>query len=65
MILALQNRNQSQLRMSQHLSVSGSPVFAEPSVKRGIELDEISALSQKDDDLKEKPIENPSILQLD
>ncbi len=63
-ILALQRRNQSQMRMSQHLSVSGSPVFAEPSIKRGIELDEISSLSQKGDDMKEEPIENSSVVQL-
>ena len=62
-VLAL-SRNRSQVRMSQHLSISGSPVFAEPSGKRSVEMDEISSVSQKGDDLKEQPLENPSVVQL-
>ncbi len=58
------SRNRSQVRMSQHLSVSGSPVFAEPSGKRSVEMDEISSVSQKGNDMKEELIENPSVVQL-
>ena len=63
-VLELQRRNQSQVRLSEHLSVSGSPVFADPSSKQNVELDEISALSRKDDEMKEEPAENLSVVQL-
>ena len=62
-ILALR-RNQNQVRMSQYLSISGSPVFPEPSGKRSVEMDEISDVSQKGDDLKEKAPENLGVVQL-